>query len=156
ARRTLEAGGRPPPNRNQRGTALAMLHRLIVAVGAGAAAALLFVVSSQSGVLAMALAYLSPLPIMIATLGWGLDAAAVAGRVAAAVLAFGVEPLSALVFASSIAVPSWILSAFAVTPLARRLGRLKASPQGHASVGAIVSLAALVGMLTAAAVLTTV
>ena len=133
-----------------------MLHRFIVAIGAGCAAALLFVVSSQSGVLAMALAYLAPLPIMIATLGWELDAGAIAGAISAAVLALVVEPLSALVFAGSIAAPSWILSAFAVTPLARYLGRLKADPPGHPSVGAIVSLAALIGMLTAAAVLTTV
>ncbi|HXE24967.1 MAG TPA: DUF2232 domain-containing protein [Roseiarcus sp.] len=133
-----------------------MLHRLIVAVGAGAAAALLFVVSSQSSVLAMALAYLAPLPIMIATLGFGLDAGAIAGAISAAVLALAAEPLSALVFAASVAVPAWALAAFAVTPLTRYLGRLKLDPPGHASAGAIVLLAALVGMLGAAAVLTTI
>ena len=47
-----------------------MLHRFVVAIGAGCAAALLFIVSAQSSILAMALAYLAPLPIMIATLGW--------------------------------------------------------------------------------------
>ena len=49
----------------------------------------------------MALAYLAPLPIMIATLGWGLDAGAVAAAISIAggspVVA---EPLSALVFAA--------------------------------------------------------
>ena len=64
-----------------------MLHRFIVAIGAGCAAALLFVVSAQSSVLAMALAYLAPLPIMIATLGWGLDAGAIAGAISVAALA---------------------------------------------------------------------
>ena len=131
-----------------------MLHRLIVAVGAGAAAALLFVVSSQSSVLAMALAYLAPLPIMIATLGFGLDAGAIAGAISVAVLALVVEPLSALVFAASVAVPAWILAAFAVTPLGRYIGRFKPNAPGHAPVGAIVTLAALIGMLGAAAVLT--
>ena len=59
-----------------------MLHRFVVAIGAGCAAALLFVVSAQSSILAMALAYLAPLPIMIATLGWGLDGGAIAAAIA--------------------------------------------------------------------------
>ena len=99
-----------------------MLHRFVVAIGAGCAAALLFVVSAQSSVLAMALAYLAPLPIMIATLGWGLDAGAIAAAISVAVLAAVAEPLSALVFAASVAGPAWALAAFAITPFARYLG----------------------------------
>jgi Predicted membrane protein (DUF2232) len=133
-----------------------MLHRFVVAIGAGCAASLLFVVSAQSSVLAMALAYLAPLPIMIATLGWGLDAGAIAGAISVAVLAVLAEPLSALVFAASVAAPAWALAAFAITPLARYLGRLKPDAAVHPSVGAIVSLAALFGMLGATAVLTTI
>jgi hypothetical protein len=133
-----------------------MLHRFIVAIGAGCAAALLFVVSAQTSVLAMALAYLAPLPIMIATLGWGLDAGAIAGAISVAVLAVLAEPLSALVFAASVAAPAWALAAFSVTPLARYLGRQKPDAPVYPSVGAIVSLAALFGMLGSAAVLTTV
>ena len=133
-----------------------MLHRFVVAIGAGCAAALLFVVSAQSSLLAMALAYLAPLPIMIATLGWGLDGGAIAAAISIAVLAVVAEPLSALVFAASVAVPAWALAAFAVTPLARYLKRQKPDAPVHASVGAIVSLAALLGMLGSVAVLTTV
>ena len=133
-----------------------MLHRLIVAVGAGCAAALLFVVSAQTSVMAMALAYLAPLPIMIATLGFGLDAGAIAGVISVAVLAVLAEPLSALVFAASVAAPAWALAAFAVTPLARYFGRGKPDAPAYPSVGAIVSLSALFGMLASAAVLTTV
>ena len=132
-----------------------MLHRLVVAIGAGCAAALLFAVSSQSSLLAMALAYLAPLPIMIATLGWGLDGGAIAGAISVAVLAAVAEPLSALVFAGSVAVPAWALAAFSVTPLARYLRRLKPGAPVHAPVGAIVSLAALLGMVASIAVLTT-
>lgn len=131
-----------------------MLYRLVVAIGAGCAGALLFAVSAQSSILAMALAYLAPLPIMIATLGWGLDAGAIAAAISVAVLALVAEPLSALVFAASIAVPAWALAAFAITPFARYLGRLKPEAPIHASVGAIVSLAALLGMLGSAAALT--
>ena len=133
-----------------------MLHRFVVAIGAGCAAALLFVVSAQTSVLAMALAYLAPLPIMIATLGWGLDAGAIAGAISVTMLALVAEPLSALVFAASIAAPAWALAAFAVTPLARYLGRMKPDAPVHAPVAAIVTLAALFGMLGAAAVLTTI
>ena len=53
-----------------------MFHRIAVAIGAGCAAALLFAVSAQTSAVAMALTYLAPLPIMIATLGWGLDSGA--------------------------------------------------------------------------------
>ncbi len=86
-----------------------MLHRFVVAIGAGCAAALLFAVSAQSSILAMALAYLAPLPIMIATLGWGLDAGAIAAAISIAVLAVVAEPVSALVFAASVAAPAWAL-----------------------------------------------
>ena len=57
-----------------------MMQRYAVAFGAGCAAAFLFAVSAESSPLAMLLAYLAPLPIMIATLGWGLDAGAIAAR----------------------------------------------------------------------------
>jgi hypothetical protein len=133
-----------------------MLHRFVVAIGAGCAAALLFAVSAQSSLLAMTLAYLAPLPIMIATLGWGLDSGAIAAAISIAVLAVVDEPLSALVFAGSVAAPAWILAAFSVTPLARYLRRLKADAPGYAPVGAIVSVAALLGMLGGIAALTTV
>jgi hypothetical protein len=133
-----------------------MLHRFVVAIGAGCAAALLFAVSAQSSLLAMTLAYLAPLPIMIATLGWGLDGGAIAAAIAIAVLAVVAEPLSALVFAGSVAVPAWALAAFSVSPLARYFKRLKPDAPVHAPLGAIVSFAALLGMLGGLAVLTTV
>jgi hypothetical protein len=133
-----------------------MLHRFIVAIGAGCAAALLFVVSAQSSALAMALAYLAPLPIMIATLGWGLDAGAVAAAISVAALALLAEPWSALLFAASVAGPAWGLAAFAITPIARYFGAPRLGAPVQPSVGAIVSLASLIGILAGAAVLTTI
>ncbi len=133
-----------------------MLHRFIVAIGAGCAAALLFVVSAQSSVLAMALAYLAPLPIMIATLGWGLDAGAIAGAISVASLALLSEPLSALLFAASVAGPAWALAAFAITPIERYFRSRARDAPVHPSVGAVVTLAALFGIIGSAAVLTTV
>ena len=132
-----------------------MVFRFVVAVGAGCASALLFAVSAETSPLAMALAYLAPLPIMIATLGWGLDAGAVAGAVSVVALALLAEPLSALMFAGSVAGPAWALAAFAVAPIRRFLPR-GCDPSGRATVGAIVMFAAAIGMLGAAAVLTSV
>ena len=133
-----------------------MLHRFVVAIGAGCAAALLFAVSAQSSVLAMGLAYLAPLPIMIATLGWGLDAGAIAGGISVAALALLAEPLSALLFAASVAGPAWALAAFAITPIARYYRGQKPDAAVHVSVGAVVTLAAVFGIVASAAVLTTV
>lgn len=132
-----------------------MVFRFVVAVGAGCASALLFAVSAETSPLAMALAYLAPLPIMIATLGWGLDAGAVAGAVSVVALGLLAEPLSGLMFAASVAAPAWALAAFAVTPIGRFLPR-GSDPSGRATVGAIVMFAAAIGVLGAAAVLTSV
>ncbi len=133
-----------------------MVHRYAVAIGAGCAAAFLFAVSAQTSPLAMALAYLAPLPIMIATMGWGLDAGAIAAGASVAGLTLIAEPLSGLLYAASVAAPAWVLAAFAVTPISRYVPARSASAPPHASVGSIVTLAAAIGMVGAAAVLTTV
>ena len=133
-----------------------MIHRYAVAIGAGCAAAFLFAVSAQTSPLAVALAYLAPLPIMIATMGWGLDAGAIAAAASVAGLTLIAEPLSGLLYAASVAIPAWVLAAFAVTPFSRYLAARSASAPPHASVGSIVMLAAAIGMLGAAAVLTTI
>ena len=105
----------------------------------------------------MALAYLAPLPIMIATLGWGLDGGAIAAAISVAVLAVIAEP----------AVGAGLRGLGRRARLgARRRSRSrrsrdicsgsKADAPAHAPVGAIVSFAALLGMLGGVAVLTTV
>jgi hypothetical protein len=133
-----------------------MLHRFVVGFGAGCAAALLFVVSAQTSALAIALAYLAPLPIMIATLGWGFDAGAIAATVSVTALALLAEPLSAMAFAASVAGPAWGVAAFAIFPVARYFGARKPDAPLYPSVGAVVLLAALIGILASAAVLTTI
>src|SRR5580704_5476030 len=86
-----------------------MLNRIAMGIGAGLASALLFVVTVQG----TALAYLAPLPIMIATLGWGVDAGLVALCVSCAIVAGGIEPASGIIFGLIIALPALGLSAFA-------------------------------------------
>jgi hypothetical protein len=94
------------------------------AVGAGLASALLFSLVAKGTILAISLAYLSPLPIMIATIGFGraagLAATALATLAVFAIALFeqyraasdgalGAAGLSGLVFALSLALPAlWI------------------------------------------------
>ena len=131
-----------------------MMYRVAVAIGAGCAAALLFAVSAQTNPLAMALAYLAPLPIMIASLGWGLDAGGLAAGVSVAALGLLTGLASGLLFAASIAAPAWILAAFAATPIARYFSRRRPGAPAYASVGSIVALASIIGMVAALTTLT--
>jgi hypothetical protein len=135
-----------------------MLNRIGMGIGAGLASALLFVVTVQGTTLALALAYLAPLPIMIATLGWGLDAGLVALGVACAIVAGGIEPASGVIFGLIIALPAFGLSAFAGlrgSPLRldsfRRppvvaSSRPSAAPSPGPNVGAIMMVTAGLGV----------
>jgi hypothetical protein len=125
-----------------------MVNRIGVSIGAGLASALLFFVTAKGTALAMALAYLAPLPIMIAALGWGVLAGVGACGVACACVALAVEPLSALLFAAAVALPGWALASFAILPGARLPWRRDGdAPPEWMSVGAIVTLAAVLGAL---------
>jgi hypothetical protein len=130
-------------------------HRYAVAIGAGAASALLFAVSATTNPLAMALAYLAPLPIMIATLGWGLIAGAVAAGVSAAALAVIGDPTTALAFSASIAAPGWLLAAFTAAPLPDWLRERFPNAAERVSVGGIVTAATVIAMIGALAALAT-
>ena len=131
-----------------------MIHRFAVAIGTGCAAAFLFAVSAQTSPLAMTLAYLAPLPIMIATMGWGVDAGAIAAATSVAGLTLLAEPLTGLLYAASVAAPAWMLAACAVAPVARYLPARLLSGQTYAPIGSVVMLAAAIGMVGAGAVLT--
>ncbi len=103
-------------------------------VGAGIAAAVLFSLAVRATFLAAALANLSPLPIMIATLGYGAFAGAAAVASATLTVAFlfnaqqkfgslDTAALGGLVFAFSLGLPAFWLSLLAV------LSRAKGSPK---------------------------
>ncbi|MGD0642441.1 MAG: DUF2232 domain-containing protein [Roseiarcus sp.] len=130
-----------------------MMNRIGVPVGAGLSSALLFVVTVKGTAIAMALAYLAPLPIMIAALGWGALSGALACIAACACVAAVVEPLSGLLFALTIALPAWGLASFASLPESRLPWRRRAPPSEWMSVGAIVTLAAVLGALISLAAL---
>ena len=92
---------------------------LVIAAGAGLASALLFAASAQGAGPSLILAYVTPLPIMIATLGFGHATGLLAAGVAACGLAFYLGLLPALFFALLLGFPSWLLPYLAL--LARPL-----------------------------------
>src|SRR5436305_2707993 len=93
------------------------LTRLAIGVGSGLAAATLFLAAMRGASFGVALAYLGPLPIMIATLGWGYDAGLLA-LFAACGLTGAVAPGYALGYALLIPGPAWGLAAFVAFPAA--------------------------------------
>jgi hypothetical protein len=136
-----------------------MMQRIGMAIGAGLAAALLFVVMTKATLLAMMLAYLAPLPIVIIALGWGLDMGALAAAIASIVSAALIDPQSGALFAAAIALPAWILSLVAVPPRERFFPRASAAAGGEKTwfpVGGIVAVAALIGALAGAGVMASV
>jgi hypothetical protein len=87
---------------------------LLIGVGAGTAAALMFGSVTSGAGLSVVLFYLAPLPIMIAALGWSHWAGLTAAVAAAALLggAFGMSFLAT--FLASVGAPAWWLGYLAL------------------------------------------
>jgi hypothetical protein len=97
-----------------------MMQFVLIGLGAGAAAALLFASMVTGSLLSVPLVFLSPLPIMIAGLGWSHWAALTAALVGALALGIAFEPLSSVSFMAFAGLPGWWLSYLAM--LARPVG----------------------------------
>ena len=126
-----------------------MAQRIAIAFGAGVVAALLFAVMAKGTALAMTLAYLAPLPIIIAGLNWGVDMGAIAALTACGGAAALVDPYSGALFGASVALPAWLLSALS-SLRARIFNRVKNDPDqppGWCPVGVVVTIAAVIGSL---------
>lgn len=83
----------------------------IIGIGAGAGfvSALLFAVVVTGNPLAILLYALAPLPVLLASLGWNHRAGLVASAVGALCIAL-IAPAGGLVFAVTVALPSWWIS----------------------------------------------
>jgi hypothetical protein len=123
-----------------------MMQVILVGVGAGAAAALLFASVVSGAIAAVFLFYLAPLPILIAALGFSH----IAGLIAAAVATAVVTALSGTFFIAApvIAFGAWWLGYLALLarPAANGGGTLEWYPPGR-----LVLWAAVIGTLTIAA-----
>jgi hypothetical protein len=101
-----------------------MMQLFLIGVGAGTATALLFASVASGMPLSVLLFYLSPLPILIAALGWSHWAALVAAIVASAGLAGAFGAYFFLSFLLGIGLPTWLLGYLAL------LARPAATPDG--------------------------
>jgi hypothetical protein len=88
---------------------MANVKTLGIAAGAGLASALLFAASAQGAGAALILAYVTPLPIMIATLGFGHATGLLAALIATCGLGFDLGILPGLFFGLLLGFPSWWL-----------------------------------------------
>ena len=135
----------------------ALLNRFGVPLGAGLASALLFLLTVKGTPLAVALAYLAPLPLMIAAFGWGPLGGVLAAAIAAAAIAgfFGLQ--GAVIFALLVAGPAWALASFAILPSYTPPWRPGTGDvrNSRTPIGALVTLAAVLGALTGLAGLAT-
>lgn len=124
-----------------------MIQLVLVGLGAGAAAALLFASVASGSIAAVILFYLAPLPIAIAALGWGH----LSGLIAAAVATTVVAVLSGIFFLAVpvIAFGAWWLGYLAL--LARPAGNGGGGALEWYPVGRLVLWAALLGTLVVAA-----
>ncbi|MCW6509141.1 DUF2232 domain-containing protein [Lichenifustis flavocetrariae] len=85
------------------------LRTIGIAAGAGLASALLFAASAKGGALALVIAYVTPLPIMIAALGFGQATGLLAAGVACCGIAVLLGVLAGGFFGVLIGFPSWWL-----------------------------------------------
>lgn len=92
---------------------------VLIGLGAGAAAALLFASVLSGSILSVVLFYLAPLPILIAGIGWSHWAALIASLSAATALAAIFGPFFFIAFSIGIGLPAWWLAY--LTLLARPL-----------------------------------
>src|SRR5258708_2293496 len=115
---------------------------VLIGLGAGTAAALLFASALSGAPSAVLLLLLAPLPILIVALGWSHWASLIAAATAAACLAaLGLDVLAA--FLIGVGLPAWWLGYLAL------LARPAAGPHGHEwyPVGRLVLWAACISAL---------
>lgn len=136
---------------------MASLRTIGIAIGAGLASALLFAASAKGGALALVIVGLTPLPVMIATLGFAQATGLVAAAVAALVVGTLLEPLSGAAFGALVAFPAWWLSYLSL--LARPRPQASTSPElawypiGRVTMWAAILTAALFLAIGAATLL---
>jgi hypothetical protein len=103
-----------------------MMNLVLIGIGAGAAAALLFASVISGALLSIPLFYLAPLPIMIAGLGWSHWAALIAAGIGSISLGLALGTVFFFGFLADAGIPAWWLGYLAM--LARPLA---ASGNGH-------------------------
>lgn len=124
-----------------------MANAITIGIGAGLTAALLFAATATMSPFALILSYISPLPVVIAGMGWthltGLLAVAVGGAVLSAVLG----PAYAIGFTFGVAAPAWLMCWLAIT----RLGPERREVPSNGTI--LLGIALIAGGMTLASAL---
>lgn len=108
-----------------------MAHTLLIGIGAGAASGLLFASMASGSLLGVILLYLTPLPLLIAGLGWGYLAAAAGAIAATAVTAVLLQAGTALYLLISLGFPSVWLARLALLSRQNESGESEFYPIGR-------------------------
>jgi hypothetical protein len=110
-----------------------MVQTVLIAIGAGAASALLFASVASGSLLSIFLFYVAPLPILIAALGWSHWIAVFAALGAAATLAGVFGSVFFLGYMAGTGIPAWWLGYLAMLarPPATSGGALEWYPPGR-------------------------
>jgi hypothetical protein len=93
-----------------------MWQQVLMALGAGAASAVLFVVPAKGFALAIALGVLAPLPLLIAALGLAERLGVAAVAMGGLVIGFLIEPYAAGIYLLSVGAPALVLGFMARRP----------------------------------------
>jgi hypothetical protein len=128
-----------------------MIGILLTGIGAGAAAALLFVSATPGVLLSVFLFWLAPLPIMIVALGWSHWAGLIAAAVAAAMLGAVFGDLLFAIFLILVGAPAWWLGYLAL--LGRPMANGGSAQMEWYPPGRLVLWAALFGAAVTAGAL---
>ncbi len=122
-----------------------MMQMLLIGIGAGAAAALLFASVASGSLISIVLFYLAPLPILIAAMGWSHWAALIAAIGAAVGLAGVFGFFFFFTFLAGVGLPAWWLGYLAL--LARPTGLPAPADAEWYPPGRLVMWAAILGAL---------
>src|ERR1700676_5254715 len=92
-----------------KGAGQLMIATVLIALAAGCASALMFASIISGALISLLLFYLAPLPLMVASLGWGPLCATIGGITAATVLGLTFGLPFCVAFAVAIALPArWV------------------------------------------------
>jgi hypothetical protein len=121
-----------------------------IGIAAGAASALLFASFASRSLFSLLLTVISPLPILLAVLGWNHIAGALAAFLAALFLAVVIGPTTFLVYLIGIGLPAWWLGYLALLGRTDAAGQLEWYPIGNLVVWAAILMAGVlaIGVLT--------